>query len=64
MEGRPMKAALALAVALAPALALACPVCARDTNPSSALLVGGMIVAPYVVAALVIRAIRAAGGER
>jgi hypothetical protein len=55
---------LALAVALAPSVAVACPVCARDQNPASALLVGGMIVAPYVVAALVIRAIRAAGDER
>jgi hypothetical protein len=59
-----MKAAIAVAVVLAPALAVACPVCAGDQNPSSALLVGGMIAAPYVVAALVIRAIRAAGGER
>lgn len=59
-----MKTMIALAVALGPALALACPVCARDQSPSSALLVGGMIVAPYVVAAVVIRAIRAAGGER
>ena len=64
VEGRAMKTALALAMALVPALALACPVCARDQSPTSALLVGGMIVAPYVVAALVIRAIRAAGGER
>ncbi len=59
-----MKTVLALVFALAPALALACPVCARDQNPTSVLLVGGMIAAPYVVAVLVIRAIRAAGGAR
>jgi hypothetical protein len=59
-----MKTVLALAFTLAPTIALACPVCARDQNPTSALLVGGMIAAPYIVAALVIRVIRAAGGER
>ena len=59
-----MRTVLALAIALSPAVALACPVCARDQSPTSALLVGGMIAAPYVVAALVIRVIRAAGGER
>lgn len=48
---------------LAPALALACPVCAQDRSPYSALLVGAMIVAPYLVAAVVIRAIRSAGEE-
>jgi hypothetical protein len=47
---------------LAPALAAACPVCARDEVPVVALLVAGMIAAPYVVAAVVIRAIRG-GGE-
>ncbi len=56
-----MKAALALAGALAPTLALACPVCARDQTPYAALFVGALIAAPYVVAALVIRAIRAVG---
>jgi hypothetical protein len=59
-----MKAVIAVVVVLAPILAVACPVCAGDQDPRSALLVGGMIAAPYVVAALVIRAIRAAGGER
>jgi hypothetical protein len=53
---------LSLALTLAPALAAACPVCARDEVPNAALLVAGMIAAPYVVAALVIRAIRGAGG--
>ena len=58
-----MRGALAVLAAALPALAAACPVCARDTTPNAALLVGGMIVAPYVVALLVIRAIRGAGGE-
>jgi hypothetical protein len=57
------KIALWLAAALAPALAVACPVCAREEVPSVALLVGGMIAAPYLVAALVIRAVRGAGGR-
>ena len=58
-----MKLALWVAAVLAPALVAACPVCARDDVPNAALLVGGMIAAPYVVAVLVIRAIRAGGGE-
>ncbi len=59
-----MKAALALAGALAPAVALACPACARDASPNAALFIGAMILAPYLVAAVVIRAIRGAGEER
>jgi hypothetical protein len=58
-----MKLALSLAFLLAPALAAACPVCARDEVPNAALLVAGMIAAPYLVAAVVIRAIRGAGGR-
>ncbi len=48
-----------------PALALACPSCARDNTPWAALLVAGMIAVPYAVSAVVIRAVRAAdrGGE-
>jgi hypothetical protein len=57
-----MRRALASAAALAPSLAAACPVCARDNSPVALLLVAGMIAAPYVVAVVVIRAIRA-GGE-
>jgi hypothetical protein len=59
-----MRFALGLASLLAPALAAACPVCARGDTPNAALLVAGMIAAPYVVAAVVIRAIRAGGAER
>ena len=57
-----MKLVVALAVAVAPALVLACPACARDATPHVALLVGGMIAAPYAVALVVVRAIR--GGPR
>ena len=53
-----MRAALAVALAAAPALARACPVCARDSNPWAALLVAALIAAPYAVAALVYRAVR------
>jgi hypothetical protein len=58
-----MKRLLAAAVVLAPALARACPACARDEGPWAALLVGAMIAAPYVVAAVVVRAVRSAGEE-
>jgi hypothetical protein len=56
-----MRLALALALAGAPALSLACPVCARDGTPHLALLVGGLVAAPYVVTVLVVRAIRGGG---
>jgi hypothetical protein len=59
-----MKAVLGLASLLAPALAAACPVCARGDTPNAALFIAGMIAAPYVVAAVVIRAIRGGGVER
>lgn len=59
-----MRRALAVAVVLAPVLADACPVCAQDGTPYAAVLIGGMIVAPYAVAALVVRAVRAAGEDR
>lgn len=56
--------AAALAAALAPSAALACATCARDQGSGAVvLLVGAMIAAPYVVAVVVIRAIRAAGRE-
>jgi hypothetical protein len=58
-----MRLALAALGTFAPALALACPVCATDQNPHLALLVGGMIAAPYLVSAAVIHAIRAGGEE-
>jgi hypothetical protein len=56
-----MKLALALALSLAPALAAACPACARDAGPHAALLIGGFIAAPYAIAWLAVRAIRGAG---
>jgi hypothetical protein len=59
-----MRLPLAIAAAFAAAPALACPVCASGDAPDLLPLVAGMIAAPYVVAALVVRAIRAAGGDR
>jgi hypothetical protein len=56
-----MRRVLAALAALAPTLAQACPVCATDQGRNAALYVGAMIAAPYVVAAVVIRAIRAGG---
>lgn len=55
----------ALAWCALPALALACPACARDNTPWAGLLIAAMIAVPYAVAAVVVRAIRAAhrGGE-
>ncbi|HEY7725865.1 MAG TPA: hypothetical protein VH880_11050 [Anaeromyxobacteraceae bacterium] len=46
------------AALLLPSLAGACPACARDTSPSALYLVGAMILLPYVVAAVVLRAVR------
>ena len=40
-----MRRALAVLGMLAPAIALACPVCAADRNPHALLLVGAMIAA-------------------
>lgn len=56
------KLTIALAVAAAPALALACPACARDGGSHVAVLIGAMIAAPYAVTFAVLRAIR--GGLR
>ena len=53
-----MRLALALALSAAPGLALACPVCARDNNPWTALLVAALIACPYAVAMVVFRAVR------
>ncbi len=58
-----MRAVLAAAATLAPTLALACPACARDQSPYAALFIGAMIAAPYLVAAVVVRAIRSWGDE-
>jgi hypothetical protein len=57
-----MNLALLLAIGSAPAVALACPVCARDGTPHLALVLGAMIAVPYAVAALAVYAIR--GGKR
>jgi hypothetical protein len=57
-----MRTALTLVALCAPALALACPSCARDTGPLAALFIAGMIGAPYAIGYLAVRAIRA--GDR
>jgi len=53
--------AFALAV-LPPAVALACPSCARDAGPWAAAIIGGMIGVPYLIAIAAVRAIRAMDG--
>jgi hypothetical protein len=53
-----MRRVLFLAAALAPSLALACPSCARDSGPFTALFIAGMIGAPYAIGYLAVRAIR------
>lgn len=52
---------LALTLAIANALVLACPVCARDSAPHMAVLLGAMIAVPYAVTALALYAIRGGG---
>ncbi|HJZ85006.1 MAG TPA: hypothetical protein VKN99_07520 [Polyangia bacterium] len=42
------------------ALALLCPVCARDNGPGALVLLGAFILLPFGVTALVVRAIRRA----
>jgi hypothetical protein len=54
-----MKLVAVLSLALAPALALACPVCGAGDRPDASLFIGAMIAAPYLVTFLVVRAIRA-----
>jgi hypothetical protein len=58
-----MRAALAISAALAPGLAAACTACARDQSPWAPFLIGGLILAPYLVVAVAVRAIRSLGGE-
>jgi hypothetical protein len=55
-----MKSLLALAAAVMPRLAAACPSCGQETSPRALLLVGAMILVPYGVAAVVYRVVREA----
>jgi hypothetical protein len=48
----------ATAALLLPAIARACPACARDASPAALYLVGGMILLPFAVAAVVLREVR------
>ncbi|GEJ56787.1 hypothetical protein [Anaeromyxobacter diazotrophicus] len=56
--------ASALALAAAPALAAACPACARDGAPHAWLLVAALVGFPYAVAAVVLRAVRRGEEDR
>ena len=58
--------AVAIAVLVAPSAAYACPQCAigRDEGPVRDLLVAGMMLAPFIAALAVGRAIAKALGER
>ena len=58
-----MRTFLGAVLAMLPAAASACPVCARDGTPRAALLIGAMILAPYAVAGLVLLAVHR-GSER
>ena len=51
------------AVLLWPAVALACPACARDNSPWAPVLIGGMLSVPYLVSVVVVRAVRRADDE-
>lgn len=65
IQRRILSSLAAVAVALAPSLALACPVCAgRETNTTMiATLLGLMIAVPYAIAVVVIRVVRATERE-
>ena len=58
-----MRTFLGAALALLPAVAGACPACARDGTPRAAFIIGAMMLAPYAVAGLVLLAVHR-GSER
>jgi hypothetical protein len=53
-----MKSLLVAAVLAGPALARACPTCARDSSAWAPFLIGTMIVLPWVVGLTVFRIVR------
>jgi hypothetical protein len=53
-----MRRVLFLVAALSPSLAWACPSCARDGGPFTAIFIACMIGAPYAIGFLAVRAIR------
>ena len=58
-----MKLAISLATLALPAIALACPACARDNfGPGTYAMLGTMIFSPFAIAFVVIRVIKK--GER
>jgi hypothetical protein len=60
VTGRGPAGVLAAAMVLMPAAAWACPACATRSGYGSAtaLLIGGLIAAPYAVAVVVLKIIR------
>jgi hypothetical protein len=55
-----MRSVLFAVVLSWPAIALACPACARDNSPWVSVLIGGMLSVPYLVSLVVVRAVRRA----
>ena len=53
-----MRSILAAALLAGPALARACPSCARDTSPWAPYLIGSMILLPWAVGLAVFRVLR------
>jgi hypothetical protein len=48
----------ATALLLAPSIALACPVCAADNNPTTLKVVAAFLTVPFIIAFVVFRALR------
>jgi len=48
----------AMALLLAPSIALACPVCAADNNPTTLKVVAAFLTVPFIIAFVVFRALR------
>ena len=56
--GRALAMISASAIALYPAVAAACPVCAADSNTTTLKVAAGLIAFPYILGWIVIRAVR------
>lgn len=54
-----MRRLLALGLCAAPAIALACPACARDSlGPAGYAMIGSLLLLPFGIAGVVVAAIR------
>jgi hypothetical protein len=53
-----MRSLSAAAALVLPALARACPTCARDSSPWAPWLIGGMILLPWAVGITVFRVVK------